>query len=614
MWKRGLFILLTAVFVVANSSIPGNVQAENGEQLLQGEQDGEVTVRDRVSVHDPSIVVDGEWYYIFGSHMAVAKSDDLSNWVEVHRETAGSTLWGDLNGAPVSFNGAFEQNAFTGNVTAALTGGGTAEKPMGTYDAEAWIQLPDHDDYFDHEVRGNMWAPDVIYNEALGKWCMYLSLNGPRWNSTIVLLTSENIEGPYIYQAPVIFTGFTVTTADLSVRKSFKDTDLELVLGEMDELPEKYRQVTEDGGNEHEWGYNWPHAIDPNVFYDDGKLWMVYGSWSAGICMIELDPKTGLRDYTVTYESDYDTEVKNWTSDAYFGKRIAGGHYVSGEGPYIEKIGDFYYLFVTYGALNANGGYVMRIFRSENPDGPYWGPGGETPLFTDGYVRNHSAYHGDGERGEKIMGYYKWNTMSKGEGAQGHNSVLTDDDGKIYVIYHTRFTDGTGFHEVRVHQLFVNEDGWLVAAPYEYGGETLSENPYTESQAAGEYEIIMHEYDQDFENLVHAAPEKLILGANGSISGAYTGTWSLSSSKPEIFLAMGEKTYKGVLIEQKVDGEAYEALCFTASNEDGLNIWGSKISDAKVSSSNWTLWLGGILLVGVAALIVYLVIKRKGKE
>ena len=34
----------------------------------------------RVSVHDPSIVKDKGLYYVFGSHVGVAKSTDLKNW------------------------------------------------------------------------------------------------------------------------------------------------------------------------------------------------------------------------------------------------------------------------------------------------------------------------------------------------------------------------------------------------------------------------------------------------------------------------------------------------------------------------------------------------------
>ena len=89
--------------------------------------------------------------------------------------------------------------------------------------------------------------------------------------------------------------------------------------------------------------------------------------------MLELDEETGLRDYDITYEL---TGTGNGiTVDPYFGKKIAGGYYVSGEASYIEYIGGWYFLFVTYGGLTAggvkndynNGGYQMRVFRSESP-------------------------------------------------------------------------------------------------------------------------------------------------------------------------------------------------------------------------------------------------------
>ncbi|PWJ15483.1 hypothetical protein [Ruminococcus flavefaciens] len=34
----------------------------------------------RVSVHDPSVIKDGNSSYIFGSHIDAAKSNDLQNW------------------------------------------------------------------------------------------------------------------------------------------------------------------------------------------------------------------------------------------------------------------------------------------------------------------------------------------------------------------------------------------------------------------------------------------------------------------------------------------------------------------------------------------------------
>ena len=55
-------------------------------------------------------------------------------------------------------------------------------------------------------------------------------------------------------------------------------------------------------------------------------------------------------------EGDYDvTYAESETSDPYFGKKIAGGHYASGEASYIEYIGGYYYLFMSYGGLAAGG-------------------------------------------------------------------------------------------------------------------------------------------------------------------------------------------------------------------------------------------------------------------
>lgn len=37
-----------------------------------------------------------------------------------------------------------------------------------------------------------------------------------------------------------------------------------------------------------------PNVVDPHTFFDkDGKLWMVYGSYSGGIFILEMNPKTG---------------------------------------------------------------------------------------------------------------------------------------------------------------------------------------------------------------------------------------------------------------------------------------------------------------------------------
>ena len=443
----------------------------------------------RTSVHDPSVVFDeaSQSYYIFGSHNATAKTTDLQNWSPV------TFTWGAVNADGTETYNVEAAEAFHVNQTKEIRIGGQTVA-FGDYDASAWNCALPGTDNAPWSVYGNMWAPDIIYNPAMKKWCQYLSLNGPTWNSCIILLTADRIEGPYVYQGPVVYTGFRNDTDE---RISFHKTDLELVIGPQTSLPARYRQEN--------WGTFWPHAIDPCVFYDEeGQLWMSYGSWSGGIYMLQLDESTGLRDYDVAYPGDYDTRKQNVTSDPYFGKKIAGGWYVSGEGSYIEHIGNYYYLFMSYGGLNPNAGYEMRVFRSARPDGPYTDTQGTSAIFTNwrlNYGPNSDT------RGEKLLGSYNhWGLMSVGECAQGHNSVLAAADGNTYLVYHTKFNDGTFGHQVRVHQLYQNADGWLVAAPFEYNGERVGDGQiattrtFTDEEMAGTYRFLTHRYQLDHNN------------------------------------------------------------------------------------------------------------------
>ena len=59
--------------------------------------------------------------------------------------------------------------------------------------------------------------------------------------------------------------------------------------------------------------------------------------------------------------------------DAYYGRRLIGGFHHAIEGPYIQydRESGFYFLFVSYGNLQQQGGYQIRVFRSDKPDGVY---------------------------------------------------------------------------------------------------------------------------------------------------------------------------------------------------------------------------------------------------
>ena len=132
--------LLLAVFTLGDDD---EVQTLGGSDLKH------------VTVHDPSVVWDptSQMYYIFGSHRANAKSSNLLAWNTVTVPFATATI-GDA--AP---NVAFTTPA----VTKVKKGG--AEVNFPAFDAQAWAKRGNPA----YDIKGNLWAPDVIYNKKLGK-------------------------------------------------------------------------------------------------------------------------------------------------------------------------------------------------------------------------------------------------------------------------------------------------------------------------------------------------------------------------------------------------------------------------------------------------------------
>lgn len=538
----------------------------------------------RVVCHDPSIVIDNitnpasPTYYIYGSHLGRGKTTAAENYQEwtvfkadESNATATNSLFCNLSGTLVNYADAYTTHAVTSVKDYA---GKTVT--FGNFDAHGWQKKG-------NTVKGMQWAPDVIYNKTIKKWCMYMSLNGDNWASSIVCFTSDNVEGPWKYQGPVVFSGFLGKYAHngYAAADDWKNTDFTIATGETS-LPERYNVGDK-------WGSFWPNCIDPCVFYDDqDNLWMSYGSWSGGIFLLRLDKNNGLRDYTYTFPYEVNGKAAtstaasaNTTSDPYFGKKIAGGYYVSGEASYVEKIGSHYFLFMSYGGLVSTGGYQMRVFRSDNPEGPYVDCNGTSAVFNR-YLMNYSATAVD-NRGVLLFGGYKWDPMSGAEIAQGHNSAFTDKEGRSFVVYHSRFTNKGEGHEVRVHQLFLNDKGWIMAAPFEFDGETITNNDIAtkasiaDTEIAGDYQFLRHEYGQNTEAKAYETPVNIRLNADGTISGAENGKWERTAGTDYIALTIDDVVYRGVLVRQTIDYTNIPAIAIAAlSSSSGSTTLGQK--------------------------------------
>lgn len=504
-----------------------------------------------VSVHDPSVVKDGGTYYVFGSHIEAAKSQDLLNWTAFTNgyKTPDNALYGDLS--------------------------------ANLAESFAWAGENDSDSKGGYAV----WAPDVFWNAdyvngdgTKGAYMIYYSTSSTYIRSAIGFAVSQKIEGPYVYGGTVIYSGFTLDEQyDVSstVNKKWTNTNIQTLIGNgtLESMNPAWFNANGTYNNK-----QYTNAIDPTLFYDkDGKLWMTYGSWSGGIFLLEVDPATG----QPVYPGKDGTTADGRLIDRYFGTKISGGNYKSGEGPYIvyDQANGYYYLYVTYGGLAADGGYNMRLFRSVNPDGPYKDAAGQNAvLATDG---DHSNI------GNKLIGNFLFSNLNGeadfpvyGYVSSGHNSVYYDEEqGKLFNFFHTRFPLRGETHEVRVHQMFMNEDAWPVVAPHRYSGETLAK--VQRADVVGAYQFVNHGKDTSAKIKPTVDVELL---EDGTLGGAVSGSWELAGDYYAHLLIdetengiTVQRLYKGVFVKQWDSTRNEQVMVFTAMSDQGVAVWGSAI-------------------------------------
>ena len=214
---------------------------------------------------------------------------------------------------------------------------------------------------------GNLWAPDVIYMN--GAYYLYYSCSsfGSSY-SAIGVVSSFSLNGPAWLDVGMV--------------------------------------VSSNGSS------NAINAIDPGLFRDDdGKIYMVYGSWFGGIGIVEIDSVSGLAVSSVTH--------------------LYGGSHQSIEAPYLFKEGEYYYLVVNRGncCQGVNSTYYITVGRSTSVMGPY--DGWNTILQTDG----------------KYIG-------------PGHFGLLRKN-GFNYVSIHYYDKNANGYPKLDILKMTM-EDGWPV--------------------------------------------------------------------------------------------------------------------------------------------------------
>jgi arabinan endo-1,5-alpha-L-arabinosidase len=449
-------------------------------------------------VHDPSVIRDDDGsFYVFGSHLAAARSTDLMRWQFIANGVdPANPLWSTIPAAGTQYAG----------------------------------------------IPGS-WAADVIKFKD-GKYYFYYSFCGvpptgdcfaPR--AYLGVAVADHIGGPY-------------TDKGIFLRSGMTPAEIAAGLGPVGVTSYDPRVQ--------------PNTIDPDPFFDkNGQLWMVYGSYSGGLFILKMD----------------ETTAKPLPGQGY-GKHLVGGDHAPIEGGYVlySPETDYYYLFMSFGGFASTDGYNVRVARSRNPDGPYLDAEGQDIANARGDLDSIAPY------GVKVIGGFNFASAqgdtetSRGYLSPGHNSAYYDPASKKhFLVFHTRFPNRGEEHSIRVHELFVNADGWLIASPHRYVPTIKGANVVDASDLPGDYKFI--DLGKDI-NRTAKQSVYISLNADRTITGAVTGTYTRELLHPErivIHLDGTPEPFEGVLAWQWNEAANKLVPIFTALSSKGVTIWGSRL-------------------------------------
>ena len=338
------------------------------------------------NVHDPSVLKDGDWYYMYSTDVGygidvragiqVRKSKDLVEWQFVG--------W-VFDALPKQASDFIKANGGTPNA--------------------------------------GLWAPYIM--KAGSEYRLYYSLASDAFRvSCIGLATASSPTGPWTEK------GLALTSTD---------------------------------------GYPGTNAIDPTVVTTpSGEMWMVYGSAWDGLFELKLDASTGL----AAASSDKGKRIVR--------RGITGGIYNGNlEGPDLiyNSTLNMYYLFVAYDWLETK--YNVRVFRSQNPDGPF--------LDYNGANADNLA-----DNGPMILAPYQFAGHGGWQGTS-HCSVFKDNNGQYYIANQARPSVDKYFMDLHLRKIFWTGDGWPAVSPERYAWENNGD--VEQDSIIGDWEKIDMDYN-----------------------------------------------------------------------------------------------------------------------
>ncbi len=262
-----------------------------------------------------------------------------------------------------------------------------------------------------------LWAPEVVHVDD--EWRMYYSAStfGSR-RSAIGLATAPHPRGPWSDRGVVVAS----------------------------------EHVAEPEGLAH------PNAIDANVVTEaDGRQWLVYGSFFAGIHALPLDPETGFA------LGEAAAGLLHEAPGALLARRprAADG---AVEGAYVlPRPGGGWAMVVSYDSLAST--YHVRVGVAGAVTGPYLDRAGRD-------LRDLDAP--PDQVGTTVLAGHRF-PGGPGHLAPGHASVLTEP-GRQLLVHHVRDADAPTQHRVQVRRLVWTHDGWPLVSPQPWRGPGREED------------------------------------------------------------------------------------------------------------------------------------------
>lgn len=157
------------------------------------------------------------------------------------------------------------------------------------------------------------------------------------------------------------------------------------------------------------------------------------------------------------------------------------------------------------------------------------------PIYTK-WETNDATKQSNQKYGIKLEGNYNFSCLPYAYMSPGHNSAFIDKNGNWFLVNHTRFNNGSEYHELRVKQMIMTNNSWPIPLPFEYTGKeekiTLKNILNILKQIPGQYEFVNNGRATSSTPI---AKSSIKLEKNNRTSGGINSTWKINQKTTKLF-------------------------------------------------------------------------------